>query len=135
MEHLQVSEGEGKGKVKVEWVPVRVMEAKGESALVQWDDGALHRAYVPTEALDGERCPRGVLDEAPMAGAPWELLLDLSGITPEVLADRLRRAGIWCADDLRTKDRMMIRISSDLISSAVHRAAKTTREKQEGGIR
>jgi hypothetical protein len=30
---------------------------------------------------------------------------------------------------------MMIRISSDLISSAVHRAARTTRGLQEGGTR
>ena len=127
MEHLQVDEPEP------EWVPVRVVERKGESALIEWDDGRLHRAYVPAKALCGSQCPKDVLEEAPAHGVPWELLLDFSDITPDAVADKLRRRGIWTTEDAHTQSRMLLTIGSGFIGGPVFRVAKELEAKKRGG--
>lgn len=42
-------------------------------------------------------------DETQIRGAPWELLVDKIVITPEAVADALRDAGFWTAEDIGAK--------------------------------
>jgi len=108
---------------------VRIVEARGKSALVEWEDGGrLRRAFVPAKEVVDGACPAGVLEEAPAYGVPWELV-DLSAVTPEAVAEQLRRRGIWTPADLRAKDRVLIRIATDAIGDAVWRAAKAAEQK------
>ena len=129
MEHLQIDEAEP----EPELVAVRIVKAKGESALVEWDDGRIHRAYVPAKALRGLQCPKDVLGEAPVHGVPWELLLDLSDITPDAVADKLRRRGIWTTEDAHTQSRMLLTIGSGFIGGPVFRVTKELEAKKRGG--
>lgn len=125
MEHLQVAEDEP------EWISVRVVKTRGESALVEWDDGRIHRAYVPIGAFNGSQCPKDVLEEAPAHGVPWELLLDFSGVTPEAVADKIRRKGIWTAKDAHTQSRALLTIGSGFIGRPVFRIVKELEAKGE----
>ena len=116
-------------------VQVRIIEAKGKSALVEWDDGHLHRAYVPVESLNGKLCPDDILREAPAYGVPWELLLDLSEITPEAVADALRRKWIWTTEDAHTRSRALLTLGSGFIGNPVFRVVDELERKKRGGTR
>jgi len=131
VEHLQVDEVEP----DPELVAVHIVKAKGESALVEWDDGRIHRAYVPAKALRGSQCPKDVLEEAPAHGVPWELLLDLSGVTPDAVADKLRRRGIWTTEDAHAQSRMLLTIGSGFIGGPVFRVTKELEAKKQGGTK
>jgi hypothetical protein len=108
-----------------EMVPVRVIGAKGESALVEWEAGGrLRRNFVPVDKIAEDACDAVALEVGIPYGLPWEVALDLSGVTPEAVADKLRRAGIWTLEDLRDRDRQLLRIGTDMIGSAVWKAAR-----------
>ena len=82
---------------------VQVVRKRGQSALVQWADagGQLHRAYVPTGAIDEDgNVPESVLEMGIPHGIPWSEVLSPSA-TPESVEAELHRAGIWTAEDLR----------------------------------
>lgn len=104
---------------------VRIVEKKGESALVQHEsDGKQRRVFVPVaEVVDG-KCRSDVLDMGIPYGIDWERRLDLSTITAEVVAARLRHYGIWTMDDLKLMDRKTIKIGVDLIGGVIWAAAK-----------
>lgn len=123
MEHLQIDD-------EPKFVKVRIVRKKGQSALVEWDDGCLHRAYVPVSVLDDSQCPEDVLEEAPAHGVPWELLLDLSEVTPEAVADKLRRRGIWTAEDAHVQSRALLTIGSGFIGNPVFRVVKELKAKK-----
>lgn len=107
-----------------ECVKVRLIEQKGDSALVEWmEDGCPQRAYVPPKLIEGGEVDDEALGTAPY-GAPWAELIDLSGVTPEGIQKALREAGIWTPDDLRRFDRTLIRIATDTIGAAVWAAAR-----------
>jgi hypothetical protein len=114
----------------IQLVRVRIVETKGKSALVEWDDGRMHRAYVPVESLDGKLCPDNALKEAPVYGVPWELLLDLSGITPEAVADALRRKWIWTTEDAHAQSRALLTLGSGFIGNPVFRVVDELETKE-----
>jgi len=83
-------------------IPVRVLEKKGASALVEWADGGRPRCgYIPKhEILSDSTVPETVLAKAAPHGLAWEdVPFDHKNI-PERLADTLRNRGIWTAEDL-----------------------------------
>lgn len=87
----------------VKRLSVRLLETKGSSSLVEWQDASLHRGYIPAKEVDADgTVPAPVLDEAILYGIAWEKHITLSA-TAEALADALRRRGIWTARDLQTK--------------------------------
>ena len=85
-----------------EMVPVTRVGARGASVVVE-----CVRAGRPLRALlPGELVPEGVealsvdlLDEALVISASWEDLAEVT-VTPERIAEALRRQGIWSAEDL-----------------------------------
>lgn len=84
---------------------VTVVERRGESALVEWQEGGrVHRAVIPAGDVEEGRVEREQLELGIPHGLPWETILTLSA-TPAALADALRRAGIWTLADLERNPR------------------------------
>ena len=76
---------------------VRVISHKNKTSLVEWDDGALNRGYIPSDQIeDGE-----VSSDTLSAAIPYGVQLDLPCVTPEQIEDQLHRAGIWTVEDIR----------------------------------
>jgi len=102
---------------------VEIIETHGNSALVQYDlNGLPRRCYVDaSEIVDGE-CPQERLEDVPY-GIDWGTYLDFSGIEA-VIECQLKARGIWTLADLQQKDRVLIRIATDLIGGAVWDVAK-----------
>lgn len=84
------------------WVPVRLIERRGPSALWEYDDGTrLRRVLLPGEIVPVEGAfLQELLAEGLEVGEPWEDLLRLT-LTPAEAAAEWRRQGIWTAEDLR----------------------------------
>lgn len=79
-------------------VPVRVVEQRGKSAVVEWVDGeGPHRAVIP--APKGELVEEESLAMGIPYGLPWESIAALTA-TGERLARALRERGIWTLADL-----------------------------------
>lgn len=82
-------------------VKVNVIRRKGQSALVQFvDDDGLQRIELPSSSVGED----GLVDELELGmgmpyGLRWEEIVQFS-VTPEMLADELRRRGIWTLDNL-----------------------------------
>lgn len=91
-----------------DWVPVRVIQLKTHSALVEWvvyrEGGAtdLRRAEVPREVMFDGVVERANLEAGIPFGLPWEQFLSV-GVTPDTLGAEFRRLGLWTMDDLAQK--------------------------------
>jgi len=109
-----------------ERILVRVIEEQGKSALVQTDD--FRRYYAPTANIEDGAIAQGDLDQCPYYGIQWEAYLGMDSITTETLASMLRQAGIYTLDDLRDRDRQLIRIGTNLIGRVVRDAAQRAAE-------
>ena len=81
-------------------ISVTVVSHKGKSSLVEWDDGRLHKAYIPTDEIhDGE-----VSSDTLSAGIPYGAdFSSLPCVTPEQLEEMLHRMGIWTVEDVRRR--------------------------------
>ena len=110
--------------------PIRVVvvEVKGQSALVETPDH--RRWFVPADKVQDGKVDADTMDKAALYGIPWEAYLNLDTLTTETLAGMLRKAGIYTSDDLKQRDRRLIRIGTLLIGQIVQDAAKRACEKQ-----
>ena len=82
-------------------LPVRVVGQKGASILVEWlDEGAMfRRAYVPADKVrDGSVASKELAKGIPY-GLPWEKWIEITA-TPELVANALRRQGVWNWEDI-----------------------------------
>jgi hypothetical protein len=81
-------------------VKVHEISHKGKTTLVEWDDGRMHKVYIPSDTiLDGE-----VSSDTLSAGIPFGAdFSNLPCVTPEQLEEMLHRMGIWTAEDVRRK--------------------------------
>lgn len=113
-------------ETKPELITIRVVEIKGESALIQTAD--FKRYYAPVSKLNGDKIDKAELDKCQLYGVPWEAYLGTDVITAEVLALMLRQVGIYTLDDLHVRDRQLIRIGSRLVGRVVRDAAKRADE-------
>ena len=81
-------------------VEVRVIERVGPSVLVQWQDGEVaRRVTVPGDAVGKDKCAQDVLSQGVEYGVDWAAHLSLT-VTARDVAEALKRANIWTADDL-----------------------------------
>ena len=98
----------------VKAIPVKVVGVKDGSALVEWDDGRLHRAYIPEKQIkDGVVAP-AVLKRGIPYGLPWEQYVVPVPLAPEDIADQLRRRGIWDLEHLDVRALQRINQAFDL---------------------
>jgi hypothetical protein len=65
------------------------------------DGNQYRRATIPASKLSGNDCPADVLEASPAYGVDWAKKFGLPG--SDILANELRRQGIWTADDFRRK--------------------------------
>jgi hypothetical protein len=80
---------------------VKVVTRQGASVLVEWsDNGMLRRASLPAGSIVDNAVDDTELGYAVAYGLPWESMLAFR-VTPERIADALRRHGIWTAGDLQ----------------------------------
>ena len=110
-------------------VQVQVLETEDKSTLVAWDlDKTEKRGYVPAHLVMGHAdtgylvAHEDLLPSLPY-GIPFAERLKLK-ISPKRLEAELHQAGIWTLADLKKKDRVLIRIATDLIGAAVWAAAQ-----------
>lgn len=108
-------------ETKPELITIRVVEIKGESALIQTAD--FKRYYAPVSKLDNNRIDKAELDKCQTYGIPWEAYLSMDVITAEALALMLRQVGIYTLGDLQVRDRQLIRVGSRLVGRVVRDAA------------
>lgn len=81
----------------------KLISSAGNSALVEWDDGHLHRARVPLDAVGEEgEVAQEILQAGISYGADWEQAIR-AAFVPEDVADALRRHGFWTVEDVRKR--------------------------------
>ena len=84
-------------------VQVRTIETGKEVMLVEWAEGGkLHRAMLPIGSVELNTVAADVLTQAMTYGQTWEDE-DFPAVDAEVLANELRREGIWTPEDLLQK--------------------------------
>lgn len=105
-----------------ELIPIRVLEESGRSVLVEVPGP--RRYYVPKSKIKDGNIEGPTLDKAQEYGVRWEAFLEPPDLSPETIAAALRHAGIWTLDDLKQRDRQLIRIATNLIGKAVYDAAE-----------
>ena len=87
----------------MESIAVRVVQKKGMAALVEWlDANGTHRATIPVKAIRDNKVAKDELDYGIPYGEPWEDLIVLAA-TPAVIAEQLRKVGIWTYEDLLSR--------------------------------
>jgi len=108
-------------------VEIKILQTKDESALIEYHDkeGYPLRAYLPTSEVEGkDKISLDLLELAIPFGIPWAAMLDLSDLTPERIEQELHKFGIWTRADLDHKDRLLIRLATNMITKAVRSAAE-----------
>ena len=80
---------------------VNLLSENDKTSLVEYvEDGNIQRVYIPSNTITDGECMKETLDAGLCYGIPWEYALELN-VTPELLANNLRNAGIWTADDVK----------------------------------
>lgn len=88
-------------------VPVAVLDARKEAALVEWQDKGVHRAYIPVGAIEDGKVDSETLSAGIPYGVPWEKI-PLAQPQPAMFAEALRQAGIWTQQDLYRRPNVAI---------------------------
>jgi hypothetical protein len=122
IETTEIIEPEPEPKPEPARVPVRVIEVRGKSALIQTAD--FQRYYAPASKVKDGSIAQDDLDQCPTYGVPLEAYLGLGDVTADALALMLRQAGIYTLADLQVRDRQLIRIGTNLIGRVVRDAAQ-----------
>ena len=80
---------------------VKIIAVDGRSTLIEWvDNGIVYRGILPSSSIRGDGFVyKKELKRAAPYGIPWEEVVILKA-TSELLAQNLRQAGIWTAQDV-----------------------------------
>ena len=109
---------EPKNKV-VKSVPVRILTAKGVSALVEWfEKDAPKRGFVPVTAVTDGSVSADVLDVAIPYGLDFTLL-SLPKVTSLDLQNALHNQGVWTIEDVRFKRQNIQAAIQDVTSGPI----------------
>jgi hypothetical protein len=115
---------------EIELIPVKIIGSKGRSVLIQVQVEGPQRYYVPKSAVVDNKVPADVIAKGIEYGIAWETYLDLSEITIDALASKLRRNGIWTQEDLEQQDRRLAQMAYNVIGRAVRQAAKRADQRK-----
>ena len=93
---------------------------ENKSLLIQWLDaaGTVHKGYIPDSLVNRDGSLSYINDDdltlVVPYGCDWEYLLqNMSEVTPELIANNLRKRNIWTASDLRSKPQVAIKAIMD----------------------
>ena len=105
-------------------VPIKVLETHGKSVLVEYVDGEMpYRSRVDLdEIVDGE-CSAERLRDVPY-GIDWSGLAIDGAEMARRIEFELKKNKIWTYEDLQSRDRALIRISTNGLGRLVWDVAK-----------
>lgn len=116
-------------------IPVAVVRQTGLAVLVEYaEDGAPVRVTLPAESIREGTVAQADLEAGVPYGLPWERF-SLAAPKGGDVARALRNAGIWTADDLRSRPQRAISALQSVFRSdlaALNRfAAEAAKESEE----
>lgn len=124
---------EPKKAKKPKLIKVRVVQRRGESALVEWLDGAQQcRAMVPVTAVSDGAVAEDVLTAGIPYGVQWSELVTMRG-TPEQLQTELYRVGVWTVDDLRQNPQLALGALQRVYGVDLAALMRAAKEYESGG--
>lgn len=106
---------------------IKVIQNKGQAALVEWFDlSGLHRAIVPAALLVQGQLFQNVSEEALAEGiefgAPWQEYLELIVIDSAAIVQALHAHGVWTLEDYMTKQDLVHNAVSSLAMGPIMQA-------------
>ena len=111
MDEKLESEEKQKPKIAVKSYKVTIIKSSGgeKTALVEWvQDEQPHRGFIPSSKIGKDNLvEEPVLNASTQYGVPWEDI-KITQVTSEDIANSLRKAGIWTAEDLRTHQQVAL---------------------------
>jgi hypothetical protein len=118
---------------------VSVLDARGESALVEWTgkDGEARRAYIPAGEIDDGKVAVETLEAGIPYGAPWGELAEEIGLPPDYapgFARSLYAHGVWTVEDLERNPKAVVGAlveATGITAGALRRAVIAIQQKQE----
>lgn len=127
-----MDEEEPTGK-KTRQVKVRIVQRRGESALVEWLDGEQQqRATIPVTAVVDDHVADDVLLAGVPYGVPWAELVQLTA-TPAAVQAELYRVGVWTVDDLRQKPQLALGALQRVYGTDLSALMRAAKEYESGG--
>lgn len=114
-------------------VKVRVVQRRGESALVEWLDGEQqNRVTIPVTAVVNDHVADDVLLAGVPYGVPWAELVQLTA-TPAAVQSELYRVGVWTVDDLRQKPQLALGALQRVYGVDLAALMRAAKEYESGG--
>lgn len=114
-------------------IKVRVVQRRGESALVEWLDGERQsRAMIPATAVVDDLVAEDVLAAGIPYGVPWGELVQLTA-TPDAVQAELYRVGVWTVDDLRQNPQLALGALQRVYGTDLAALMRAAKEYESGG--
>lgn len=114
-------------------IAVRVVQRRGESALVEWLDGEQQiRATIPVTAVVDDLVAEDVLAAGIPYGVPWGELVQLTA-TPEAVQAELYRVGVWTVEDLRRNPQLALGALQRVYGVDLAALMRAAKEYESGG--
>ncbi len=114
-------------------IKVKVVQRRGESALVEWLDGEQQqRATVPATAVVHNQVAEDVLLAGVPYGVPWADLVQLTA-TPDAVQAELYRVGVWTVDDLRRNPQLALGALQRIYGTDLAALMRAAKEYESGG--
>jgi len=113
-------------------ISVRAIHTEGESILVEWNDGGLHRAFVPIAEVDDGKCSASVLKAGIPYGVDWGRYIDTANIAATEITQALYRAGFWTPADIEqrvVRAQQAINQAVGISAAGLRRAASNDQEE------
>lgn len=114
-------------------IKVRVVQRRGESALVEWLDGEQQqRATIPVTAVVDNQVANEVLLAGVPYGVPWAELVQLTA-TPAAVQAELYRVGVWSVDALRRNPQLALGALQRVYGTDLSALMRAAKEYESGG--
>jgi hypothetical protein len=117
---------------KTKAIKVTVIEQNQKTALVEWKAKAgLRRVTIPASEVKSGSVDELVLEAGIEYGIPWEKLTSIS-VTPSMLAEGLRTAGLWTGEDLYRNQKKAIGVINAMLSIELSKLLQIAADYQGG---
>lgn len=114
-------------------IPVKIVKEHGSALLVEWQDaGRARRAVVQRTDVQGGRADALALDAGIPYGVAWEEVIHIA-VTPQAIADELRRRNIWTLADVEARPNETIAALQRVLSLDVAALRRAAEQYEHGG--
>lgn len=112
----------------------KLIRRQGNVALVEiYDEGTYTRVIVPSNKVsDSGTVNPAILEMGIPYGCPWEEMITLTA-TPEMIANELRRRGVFTVDDLLSNPKVAFSAVQYVYGIDAQKLVKAALEKSRGG--